>query len=212
MRSISTSNFGLVIAYLLPGFTALWGLSYVSQTIRSWLAATPTDAPTVGGFLYVTLGSIAAGLTVSTVRWAVIDTIHHWTGISPPHWDFSRLQENINAFSALVEIHYRYYQFYANMLVSLVLACAVRWQALGLWSDFLSWHSLAFLLLGGIFFVASRDTLRKYYSRTAQMLDTVRRTGEVVPQLEGGDPHCEGQQDKHGDHTRAVDGTPPRQG
>ncbi len=54
MQDVSTRNFGLLIAYLLPGFTTLWGLSYVSETIRLWLGSPPTSLPTAGGFLYVT--------------------------------------------------------------------------------------------------------------------------------------------------------------
>ena len=84
MKEVSTSNFGLLIAFVLPGFTALWGAAYISPVLRSWLVGSGMTGPTVGGFLYVTLASVAAGLTVSTVRWAVIDTIHHWTGLTQP--------------------------------------------------------------------------------------------------------------------------------
>src|SRR3712207_8693886 len=42
---------------------------------RSWLAAEQDSAPTIGGFLYVTLGSVAAGLLLSAIHWAVIDTL-----------------------------------------------------------------------------------------------------------------------------------------
>ena len=97
MKELSDKNFGLLIAYLLPGFTAVWGMSYLSPTVHAWLGEASPDGPTVGGFLYVTLGSVAAGLTVSTVRWAVIDTFHHWTGLNQPQWDFAKLQANIAA-------------------------------------------------------------------------------------------------------------------
>src|SRR5690349_20986113 len=98
MKESSVCNFGLLIAFLLPGFVALWGVGYVSEVVRFWFGDSPDNAPSVGGFLYVTLASIVAGLTVSTVRWIVIDTFHHLTGIAPPAWDFSRLQESVAAF------------------------------------------------------------------------------------------------------------------
>lgn len=116
MKEVSTSNFGLVIAYLLPGFVTLIGVSFFSETVRIWLTISPSDAPTVGGFLYVTIASVALGMTVGSVRWLVIDTIHHKTGIQQPQWDFSRLQENINAYRTLVEIHYHFYLFFAEVL------------------------------------------------------------------------------------------------
>ena len=170
MKEVSSKNFGLLIAYLLPGFTALWGLSYVSETVRSWLGSPPINAPTIGGFLYVTLASVAAGLTVSTIRWAVIDTIHHWTGIPRPEWDFSRLQQNVTAFEVTVEHKYRYAQFYGNTLISLVLVYLTRRFSLGFWSTSIGWTDLAFFLLGVILFAGSRDTYRKYVLRGDMLL------------------------------------------
>jgi len=166
MGERNAGNFGLVIAYLIPGVTALWGTSFYSDTVRTWLSGTSPSPPTVGGFFYVTLGSIAAGLTASTVRWTVIDTIHHWTGVPHAACDFSRLRHNVAAVGLLIDIHYRYYQFYGNTLVALTFAYASRKTALGLWGEFLTWDDLAFVLVACLFFVGSRDTLRKYNTRT----------------------------------------------
>ena len=170
MRDVSTRNFGLLIAYLLPGFTTLWGLSYVSDTIRSWLGSPPTNSPTVGGFLYVTLASIALGLTASTIRWLIIDRIHHWTGVPRPRWDFSRLQANVAAFETLVEIHYRYTQFYGGALVSLTFVYLTRRVSLGFWSTPFASTDLGFLMLAVVFFLGSRDTFRKYVVRGNMLL------------------------------------------
>jgi hypothetical protein len=169
MREISPNNFGLLIAFVLPGFMALWGGAYLSPVLRSWLEGSEAAGPTVGGFLYVTLASVGTGLTVSTVRWAVIDTIHGWTGLPQPKWDYSRLQSNVNAFKMLNENHYKFYQFYGNGLVSLVFFYVARRLHLGLWTAF-GWFDVAALLLGIVFYSGSRDTLRKYYQRVNDML------------------------------------------
>ncbi len=57
-------------------------------------------------------------MVASAVRWTVIDTLHHRTGLPPPHLDFSRLQANLDAFQMAVEHNYRHFQFYANMIVA----------------------------------------------------------------------------------------------
>ncbi len=62
---LSNENFGLVIAYVLPGFVALWGVAYFSPTVESWITASQQGAPSVAGFMYVTLASIGTGLTAA---------------------------------------------------------------------------------------------------------------------------------------------------
>jgi hypothetical protein len=169
MKESSITNFGLLIAFLLPGFVALWGLGFVSPEVQSWLGASPANAPTVGGFLYVSLASIVAGMAVTIARWLVIDSIHHATGISRPRWDFSRLQENVAAFDMLNELYYRHYQCYANMIIAIVFANVLRHLA-GRATQ--PWDVLdaASLVLIALFFVGSRDSLRKYYRRGEQLL------------------------------------------
>jgi hypothetical protein len=175
VKSLSRDNFGLLIAYLLPGFVALWGVSYFSETVRSWLAMTPATAPTVGGFLYATLASTAAGLIVGAVRWFLLDRLFHRTGIPEPRWQFQTLADRLPAFEAIVEFHFRYYQFYSSMVIALAFAWAAK-----LVSSFgLSMNGFAaqvgLLLIGGILFAGSRDALRKYYHRAASVLDAEKR-------------------------------------
>lgn len=168
MRQVSSDNFGPMIAYVVPGVTALLGAAELSATVRSWFAGSASATPTVGGFLYVTLAAVAAGLTVSTLRWAFLDTLHHATGIRKPQWDFARLEANIEAFHLIVEHQYRHYQWHGNMLVSCVFVFTARRLAHGLVSFTLG--DIGILVLIGILFVGSRDTLRKYYERGERIM------------------------------------------
>jgi hypothetical protein len=134
---LSEKNFGIIIAYILPGFVALWGVSYSSATVESWIGASQPGSPTVAGFCYVTLASLAAGLTVSALRWALVDSLHHATGLVPPAWKFAKLDDRLQGFLTLVEGHYRYYQFYANMFIAAAFTFAARLIAEGgaFWSQ-----------------------------------------------------------------------------
>jgi len=171
MKDVTTSNFGLLIAYLLPGFTVLWGISYLVPSVQVWLGVVPSTAPTVGGFLYITIASIGAGMIVSTLRWLIIDTIHHWTGICPGDWDFAQLQSNVAAFDVLGENHYRYYQFYGNGAIALPFLYIARWFSThNFWPPPLGWGLLGVLGLEILLFAGSRDTIRKYYSRLSVLL------------------------------------------
>ena len=172
MNSLSAQNFGLVIAYLLPGFVALWGVSYFSPTVDAWISASQQNAPTVAGFMYVTLASLAAGVTVSAVRWAIIDHLHHLTGIRPPAWKFANLEGKLQGYVTLIENHYRYYQFYSNMFVAAAFSFVARAISSGLRPSITPWATVAFLALELVLFAGSRDTLRKYYGRTQQLLSS----------------------------------------
>lgn len=170
MNELSEKNFGLVIAYVLPGLVAVWGTGYLSPTVAAWLHSPQRGTLTVAGFLLVTLASLAAGLTVSAVRWALVDTFHHATGVEPPAWEFAGLGDRLAEFQAIVEYHYRYYEFYANMFIAVGFAYRAWLVYEGKTLLEGGWSSLGFVLLELVLLAGSRDALRKYYRRAEQLL------------------------------------------
>lgn len=164
-------HFGLIIAFVLPGFTCLWGISAFDPTIASWLAHGSSKDPTIGGFLYSFLASLAAGLTVSGIRWAAIDTLFHKTGINKPHLDFKKLNQNLMAYQLAVEHNYRYFQFYSNMIVAILVFTICRQWAFGFWGILPNLGCLALIL---ILVTASRDCLVRFYERVSLVLGTRR--------------------------------------
>lgn len=161
-QEISDTTFGIFIAYLLPGLTALYGLPFLADG-GGWCTLAPAADVTLPQLALLTVTALAAGLTASTVRWLILDAVHHHTGVRPAAWDFALLGENVGAFEVLIQIHYRYYKFYANTVVALAWAYAAGGYALG-------WRGLAYWVLGVLFFLGSRDTLRRYYDRVGRLL------------------------------------------
>jgi hypothetical protein len=159
MSTLSNRNFGLIIAYLLPGFVAVWGVSYFSPTVESWIAASQEGAPSVAGFMYVTLASLGAGLTVSGVRWAIVDSIHHLTGLRRPAWRFVKLDDKLQGFLLLNESHYRYYQCFSNLFIAAGFTYAAWLISSGKGLGGAGWANLHFVLLEAVLFANSRDTL-----------------------------------------------------
>jgi len=169
MKDVTDKNFGVIIAFWLPGFLLLWGLSYSSNDIAVWLInSSKNDAPTVGGFLYATLASLALGLMISAVRWLIIDHLFYFTGwVKPLPIDFAKLKEAaaFAAFQGVVENHYRYYQYYSNTLVAVLTAfgCYIKFgphqPSLFIWSAAIA-ICIALLL-------AARDCLNKYHERAS---------------------------------------------
>ena len=169
MQSITNANFGPLVAYLLPGATVLLGVSPFSPLVRSWFAISPDGSPTIGGFLFLTVASMGVGMTVSAIRWLIIDTLHRLTGLSLPPQDFSRLGPNVEAFALLIDIHYRHYLAYANEVIALAIAYGCYRVRLGSTVS-LGWPDIVFVLLEAVFLITSRDVLKKYHVRSHQLL------------------------------------------
>jgi hypothetical protein len=154
---------------------ALWGVSRHAEGIRPWLEATPGQAPSIGGFLFATLASMSLGMIISAVRWAFVDTLLARLGVRPPRWDFRQFAERIPAYEFLIAHHYRYYQFYANMLVALAFSYGCRFLTLASWTREESWLALGLVVTEAILLAGSRDALGKYYERSGALLSAPRK-------------------------------------
>ena len=111
-------------------------------------------------------------MIANVFRWAIIDTIHHHTGVRSPRWDFSLLdQERLGGYELLVELHYRYYQFFANMLIALVFMY-VAYRSTSERTAANQWGAMdvGFVVVCVVLFLGSRDALRKYYHRAGELL------------------------------------------
>lgn len=170
MKDLTDKNFGIVIAFLLPGFVLLWGLSYSSPDIAAWLAkASGETSPSIGGFLYSALASLALGLVISAIRWVFIDHLLGWMDIKDPGIDIAKLtdKDKAAAFLMVVENHYRYYQYYANTLVAVIGAFVAAYVG----DRELTWlNGITAFFLAAILFWGSADALKKYYDRAHAIL------------------------------------------
>ena len=171
MSLLSDRSFGAVIAYLLPGFTSLWSVSPFLPPLAGWLEGSLAveHTPSVGGFLYVTLASLIAGLAINVVRWVILDTFNAATGIKKPTWDDRKLQENFDAFQNVVDQHFRYYQFYTGMMIAAGMVYAVHRFALP--NSYSHWIDLGAFIFFVLFGFAQRDALDRYYTRASHILD-----------------------------------------
>lgn len=167
MRDLTSANFGLLIAFVLPGFVLLWGMEPYSSTISGWFHTPSSDGSSLGGFLYVTVASVATGQFISTVRWLTVDQLMYLVGVPRPKWNFRQLRESVDVFDRLVEIHYRFYQWHSNSLVALNAAVILRWSAKG----FRLWQLVTLLFVSAVLFFGARDTLWKYHTRVEALLD-----------------------------------------
>src|SRR5689334_7002357 len=122
---IFSRQFGLVIAYLIPGFIALIGLAPLAPVVATWFDA--NHASGISAPIYALLAATAAGMAVSAFRWLIVDSIHNLT-LGNSTFNAKALEERGKAFQYLVEGHYRFYQNYSHTLVAVIWTYSIyRW-------------------------------------------------------------------------------------
>lgn len=171
MKTEAAADFGQIIAFLIPGFVGLWGATYVSPEIRTWLVTTSGQSKDLANVVFVLLASLAIGLTVSAARAIFLDWIHEKTGVRMSKIDYKKLNDaNAKTFDGIIQNHYRYYQYYGNTLVAVVVAVVIRQIVLKElpWADW-GRFSLGLLVLVALYF-GSRDSLDRCRRKMIDLL------------------------------------------
>jgi hypothetical protein len=184
-------QFGLMIAYLLPGFIGLMGLAPFVPSVSEWLQGVGWGELGLGPPIYAILAALTLGMLFSCVRWLLIDHIHHWTGIRPPALKLASLEVRLGAFHYIVENKYRYYQFHSNALIALLWAylpnrLLQKFPLLGFGTD------LGVLILCAVLFAGSRDGLAKYYADIGQLAGEIAEKGHLGDDMTNGYHHESG--------------------
>ncbi len=170
MKDVTEKNFGVIIAFLIPGFLLLWGLSYSRTDLASWLVnMSNKDAPLIGSFLYATMASLALGLLTSAIRTAVFDEfLYRITRLKPPNINSAKLKnkETLEGFNAAIENHYRYYQYYANSLIAIAIAAVYYLATKGPPSTIITILVIIIIVILGW---VSREELRSFNERAEEI-------------------------------------------
>ena len=127
-KSIAPISFNILIAYLLPGFIALYGLTYISPAVKQVFNAVLIKDSQIGASFLLLLGATAAGVIISGVRGNIIDQCMTWFGVSKPDIDYEKMSDqNIReAFDIIINEQYRYAQSYGNFFLSLLFLLATK--------------------------------------------------------------------------------------
>src|SRR5688572_26532062 len=103
----SSRQFGLMIAYVLPGFIGLAGLAPIVPLFAEWLRPLGQADLGIGPPLYAVLAAMAIGSILSCFRWILLDRLHQRTGLRRPDWNDRQLDQVLGGFDYLVQSHFR---------------------------------------------------------------------------------------------------------
>jgi hypothetical protein len=121
MKDVTSTSFGLLIAFFLPGLVGFYSLGFWFLSIRMTFNTFLTAESNVGLFLLVSAGCIVSGLQVSLIRWIIFEKLL-CRSIRFDESDFEGLgkdEAKLSAFRACADEHYRYNQFWGGMFVVL---------------------------------------------------------------------------------------------
>jgi len=174
MKDVTSTSFGLLIAFLLPGLVGLYALSFWWTTLRRVFDTFLTVESNVGLSVMVLLAALALGLQVTVLRWVIFECwICKKDRLVPT--DFAALggESKLSSFRAAVDEHYRYHQFWGGMvLVIPVLWLAIVWEYWGgLTKLEISLCSAALVAVEAITALAAREAFHKYVTRAKYILN-----------------------------------------
>ncbi len=122
MKDLTSTSFGYVIAFLLPGLFGLYALGYWSSAIKSLLQPVLKADANVGPSVIVLLVALGVGLFISAVRFFLFEKLLCQKHCFPGNMFAKLTAENkLPAFKAVVDEHYRYHQFYGGVFVALAI-------------------------------------------------------------------------------------------
>jgi len=122
-------DFGIFIAFILPGSVAVYGLRYVSPRISALWSMLESGQIIVGPLILLAVAALAAGLIVSALRVVVLEPIFCLTGVQEKELNYQKLAnpDHLELFKEMIENVYRYAQFYGNMLLALLFCTFLRY-------------------------------------------------------------------------------------
>jgi heme A synthase len=142
LKDVTSTSFGYIVAFLLPGLAALYALSLWSAKTAEILRTFLTSNSNIGLFLLVTATALGFGLLVSVFR-AFLFQNWLYRGYRLQPSDFAQLstEAKLTAYRAAIDETYRYHQFFGGITVVLpflYLGWLLRWNETNVWLKLLS--------------------------------------------------------------------------
>jgi hypothetical protein len=172
MKDVTSTSFGLVIAYLLPGFAAFFALSFWSPPVRDLFTKFLVAESSVGSFLLVIICSLTAGLEVAIFRWILFEKwLCKSKKLDKAKFAHLGVEAKLTAFRAAVDEHYRYHQFWGGMAVAIPF---IGWGVVNA-SNGSTWEkaglAVALLIVEIVTIIAARSAFYNYVDRADNILE-----------------------------------------
>jgi len=130
MKDVTSTSFGLIIAYLLPGIAALYGTTFWFGKADEVLQTVLTGKSDISLSLFIAGTAVLVGLLVNVLRWLFFEClIYRCIKLSPSAFAAMKDEHKLQAFIAVIEETFRYHQFLGNiaLLTPFLYLCWLKW-------------------------------------------------------------------------------------
>ena len=125
MKDVTTTSFGLIIAYLLPGLVGLYSFTFWSSPLRSVSHTFLSAQSDLGLSLMVLAAAVVVGLQLNVLRFFFYERVLCRTKrISPQVFVKLNASTRLTAFTTVIEENFRYHQFFGSMTLLLPILYA----------------------------------------------------------------------------------------
>jgi hypothetical protein len=186
VKDVTSTSFGLIIAYLLPGFCAFFALSFWWPQVADIFSKFLEAESNIGLFLFVIVCSLIAGLEISIFRWILFERwLCRKSQLDRTKFAHLGVDAKLTAFRAAVDEHYRYHQFWGGMAV------AIPFIGLGLIKDVSAvceqmGLGCGFLLVEIVTIFAGCSAFQNYVDRATHILEGLDHGQRMGENREGG--------------------------
>jgi hypothetical protein len=174
LKDVTSTSFGLLIAFMLPGLTVLFGFAMWSDAGQKLLGTFETAPSSVGLFFLVALAALAIGLLLTPLRALVFEELlARWLPKRLTTWRGLVNEQRLTAFRAATDEFYRYHQFWGSSVFSLPFAvsgyCWRHW-------DMPFWRVVFSVVAGAVAELtcawAAYQSLKRYRETRNHILET----------------------------------------
>ena len=174
MKDVTSTSWGLLIAFVLPGLVAFYSLGFWLADVEELFNTFVTPRSNIGLLLLVFAAANVMGVQVALLRGLLYEQCLCRSRHLDPA-DFGALGKDENrlaAFRAVAEEHYRYHQFWGSMSIVMPIF-AVGWMV-DLRGCLHWWQILvavsAFVVIEGATVCGAIVAYRKYVDRGKHIL------------------------------------------
>ncbi len=118
MKELNIKSFGLIIAYLLPGFACIFCFAFWIDSFEDLINGFMSANSDFGSFLFILLLALLLGLILNAFRWIIYE---RWflRKHKIPEDCYQELikHDNLQAIYATLDENFRYHQFYGNISI-----------------------------------------------------------------------------------------------